>query len=178
MNIRDERTVGAQVKSGFRLAGWVLFTLAFIWVVLGSTNLLLGKGEFTQPIHRLLGACGLAAASVAMFATARHWVKWFVGALGYLAIKTLFALFFGSSVALPRIWFLEFALCLGLAVALCARYLSQEPDKIEAAALVGVAVALSFALVCDSVAPALFGVAVLALTQLAHSRKRRTRELT
>jgi hypothetical protein len=177
VNIRDERTVGEQVKSGFRLAGWVLLTLAFILVVLGSTNLLLGKGDYSQPIHRFLGACGLAATSTAMFATVRHWVKWFIGALGYLALKAVITLLLGSFAALPRLWLLEFALLLGLAVVLCVRYVSHAPDKIEGAGLVGMVVALSFTLVRDSNVPALLGVAVLTLIQLAHSRKRRTREL-
>ena len=50
MNIRDRRTIGEQVRSGLRLAGWVLFILAFAFSVLGSTTLLVGKGDFTRPI--------------------------------------------------------------------------------------------------------------------------------
>lgn len=177
MNIRDKRTVGEQVKSGVRLAGWVLLTLAFIYLLLGSTGLLIGKGQYTRPIHRVLGACGLAATSAIMFVTVRHWLKWFIGALGYYALKAVFALLLRSSIAQPRLWFIEFALLLGLAVVLCARYLSRKPDTIEAAALVGLVVTLSFTLVFDSVFPFLSGVAFLTLIQLAHSRRRRTTEL-
>lgn len=170
MNIRDERTVGQQVKSGLCLAGWVLVTLAFIFLLLGSTGLLIGKGEYTRPIHRVLGACGLVAISATMFVTVRHWVKWFIGALGYFALKAVIALLLGSPIAQPRLWFVEFALLLGLAVALCAWYLSRKPDKIEAAGLVGLVVALSFTLSCDSVFPFLSGVAFLTFIQLAHGR--------
>jgi len=172
VNIRDERTVSEQVKSGFRLVGWVLLTLALIYLLLGSTGFLLGKGEYNQPIHRFLGACGLLAISTLMFATARHWVKWFFGALGYLAIKTVFALALGSSMTRPRLWFVEFGLLLGLAALLCVRYLNREPEKIEAAGLTGLVIALSFTLVCNSNALFLLGVSALALIQLAHRTKR------
>jgi hypothetical protein len=86
VNIRDERTVGEQVKSGLRLSGWVLLTLAFIYAMLLCTGFLIGKGEYNQPIYRVVGACGLVAMSILMFATVRHWVGWFLGALGFLAL--------------------------------------------------------------------------------------------
>ena len=174
MNIRDERTVGEQVKSGLRLAGWVLLTLAFIYALLLCAGFLLGKGEYNQPIYRVVGACGLVAMSILMFATVRHWVGWFLGALGYLALKTVFALLIGSSLVRPRLWFIEFALLLGLAVLLCARYVGRKPQTIEAAALVGLVLALSFTLVRDSNTPVLIGVMVLAVIQVAYGRKRRT----
>ena len=125
VNIRDERSVSEQVKSGLRLAGWVLLALALIFVLLGSTGFLLGKGDYNQPIYRLLGACGLLAISTVMFATVRHWAKWLIGVMGFLALKTVFALAFGSSVTRPRLWFVEFALLLGLAALLCKRYLKR-----------------------------------------------------
>lgn len=177
MNIRDERTVAEQIKSGLRLAGWVLLTLAFIYLLLGSTGFLIGKGEYTRPIHRVLGVGGLIAISTTLFLTVSHWVKWFIGALGYFALKAVFALLLGSSIAQPRLWFVEFALLLGVGVLLCARYLSRKAETIEAAALVGLVVALSFTLVCDSVFPFLAGVGFLAVVQLGQSRRRRRTEL-
>lgn len=177
MNIRDERTVGEQVKSGLRLAGWVLLTLAFIYVLLLCAGVLIGKTGYNQPIYRVVGAGGLLGMSILMYATVRHWVGWFLGALGCLVLKTVFALLLGSSLVRPRLWFIEFALLLGLAVLLCARYLSRKPHKIEAAALVGLVLALSFTLVRDSNTPVLFGVAVLAVVQVAYGRKRRTSTL-
>lgn len=177
VNIRDGRTVSEQIKSGLRLAGWVLITLAFVYLLLGSTGFLIGKGKYTRPIHRVLGVGGLMALSTTLFFTVRHWVKWFIGALGYFALKAVFALLLGSSIARPRLWFVEFVLLLGIAVLLCVRYLSRKPDTIEAAALVGLVVALSFTLVCDSVFPFLAGVAFLIVVQLAQGRRRQTREL-
>jgi len=104
-------------------------------------------------------------------------VKWFVGALVYLVLKTLFFLLLGSSVVRPRLWFAEFALLLGLAVLLCIRYVDRKPQKIEAAALVGLVLALSFSLVRNSNAPVLFGVAVLAVIQLVAYWSHRIRTL-
>jgi hypothetical protein len=177
VNIRDERTIGEQIKSGFRLGGWVLLTLAFILVVLGSTTFFVGKGDHTQPIHRILGACGLVSTSGVMFVTVRHWVKWFIGALGYFALKTAIALVLGftpsvPSVARPRLVFLELLVLLVLAVVLCARYLNHAPRKIEGVGLVGLVIALSFSIVFDSNLPLLSGVAMLGLIQLAHGAKR------
>lgn len=174
MNIRDGRTVGAQVKSGLRLAGWLLLTLAFSYALLLCAGFVVGKGECNQPIYRVAGACGLVALSVAMFMTVRHWVGWFIGALCYFLLKTAVALLLGSPLVRRQLLFIEFALLLGLAILLCIRYASRKPHRIEAVGLVGVVLALSFALVCGSNNPILFGVAVLGLIQLAYGRKRRT----
>lgn len=174
MNIRDKRTVSEQVKSGCRLAGRVLLTLAFIYALLLCAGFLVGKPEYTQPIYRVVGAFGLAAMSIVMFATVRRWVGWFLGALGYLVLKTAFFLLLGSSLVRPRLWFIEFALLLALALVLCAQYVRRKPQKIEAAGLVGLVLALTFTLVRDSNTPVLFGVVGLASIQLAYSRKRRT----
>lgn len=177
VNIRDGRTVSEQIKSGLCLAGWVLIALAFIYLLLGSTGFLIGKGEYTRPIHRVLGVGGLIALSTTLFCTVRYWVKWFIGALGYFALKAVIALLLGSSITQPRLWFVEFALLLGIAVLLCVRCLRRTPDTIEAAALVGLVLALSFTLVCDYVFPFLAGVVFLTVVQLVGGRRRRTREV-
>jgi hypothetical protein len=173
VNIRDKRTVGEQIKSGLRLGGWFLLTLAFIYALLLCTGFVLGKGEYHQPMYRVAGAVGLVALSIVMFTTVRHWVGWFVGALGYFVLKTSFALLINSSLVRPRVWFIEFALLLGFAILLCIRYASRKPRKIEAVGLVGLVLALSFVLVGNSNTPLLCGVAVLGVIQLAYGRKRR-----
>lgn len=184
MNIRDKRTIGEQVRSGFRLAGWILFTLAFAFLVLGSTTFVVGKSDFTHPIYRFIGACGLIATSVVMFLTVRHWVKWFFGALVYVAFKAAIALLLGFSPSVPSIvhprpLFLELLVLAAVAAALCFRYLSHAASKVEAAGLVGLVIALSFATVCDSNLPFVSGVAVLGLIQVAsasaYRKHRRTR---
>ncbi len=150
-----------------------MLTLASIYVLLLCAGLLIGKTEHNQPIYRVVGASGLVAMSIIMYATVRHWVRWFLAALGYFVLKAVFLLLLGSSLVQPRLWFTEFALLLGLAVLLCARYMSRKPKSIEAAALVGLVLALSFALMLHSITPLLFGVTVLAMAQIAHGRKLR-----
>ncbi len=174
MNIRDQRTISEQVRSGVHLAGWLLFTLAFAFLVLVSTTLLLGRGDFTRPIYRLVGACGLTATSAVMFLTVRYWVKWFFGAQIYIALKAAISLLLGFSPSVPslvrpRPLFLELLLLAALAAALCFRYLSHAPRKIEAVGLVGLVVALSFTTVCDCNLPFLSGLVFLGSIQIASS---------
>jgi hypothetical protein len=171
VNISDERTGGEQIKSGFRLGGWVLLTLAFIFAILGSINLFVGKGDHPQAIYRVLGACGLVTASSVMFVTVRRWVKWLFGYLVYFALKATIAFLLGftpsvPSIVRPRLIFLRLLLLLVLAAALCVRYLTHAPRKIEAAGLVVLVIAISFSMVYDSNLPLLAGVALLGLTQL------------
>jgi hypothetical protein len=177
VNVRDERSIGEQVKSGLRLAGWVLLTLALIYALLICTGFLLGKDDYNQPIFRVVGAFGVGVISTVMFVTTRRWVGWFIGVLGYFALKTVLALLLGSSLVRSRLWFTEFALLVGLGVLLCARYVGRKPQRIEAAGLVGLVLALSFTLVCDSNTPILVAVCVLTVIQFAQARKQRTPKL-
>ena len=177
VTIRDKRTVGEQIKSGFRLVGWVLLTLAFISLILGSINLLTGKGDHVRPLFRVLGACGLVAASSVMFVTIRHWVKWFFGFLAYSALKVAIAFLLGftpsmPSIVRPRLVFLELLVLLMVAVVLCLRYLTHAPRKIEAAGLVVLVITISFSMVYDSNLPIICGIALLGVTQLVHSGTR------
>ncbi len=178
MNIRDKRTVGEQIKSGFRLAGWILLTLAFVSLVFASTASLVGKGNgnYTQPIHRLLGAFGLLATSTVMFITVRRWAKWFVGALGYMILKLAVSLLLGRtpsvpSITRPRLEFLEFLVVLVFALLLCTRYLTHTPRTVETVGLVGLVIALSFSMIYDSSLPIFAGVAVLGIIQLTQGRR-------
>lgn len=183
VNIRDKRTVGEQIKSGFRLAGWVLLTLAFIFLVLISTASLAGKGDYTQPIYRVLGLCGLLATSAVMFITVRHWVKWFVGVLGYMVVKTAISLLLGftpsaPSITRPRLVSLEFLVVLVFATVLCARYLTHIPRTVETVGLVGLVITLGFSVIYDSSLPILAAVTVLGMIQLTYGRRQaRTRPL-
>lgn len=166
-----------RAKSGLRHAGWVSLALAMVYTLVVSTDLLLGQGDYNQPMYRVVGACGLVAFAMLMFATVRHWVPWILGVLGYLAMKTIFGLLLFFPVAPPRLLSIEFGLLLGLAVLLCVRYASREPQKIESAGLVGLVLALSFALECDSNSPLLLGVTVLTAIQFAYRRKGRILKL-
>ncbi len=161
MHIRDERTVGEQAKSGLRLAGWVLLTLAVAGLMVRSDMALLDKNA--GALYKIAGACGLFFAAILMFVSVERWGKWFVGALGYWILKAAFPLLFR-----PTAMLLQYLVLFIFAFALCARLaLSQAPrPAVEKVGMVIVVVALSFSLTLNSPLVLLVGVFVLALTQL------------
>ena len=150
----------------------VLLTLAFIFLVLDCSFYLAGRGAYTQPVHRILGACVLLATSIVMFVTVRHWVKWFIGILGYAILKFAISLILGftpsvPSIIRPRLIFFEYLVSLVIVAALWMRYMTHVPNKLETAGIVGMPVALSFSIVWDLSLPIFVGAAVLGMTQLA-----------
>ena len=161
VNIRDERPVGEQVKSGLRLAGWVLLTLAVAVVVVRSDVALLDRNAGS--LYRIAGACGLLFVAVLMFVSVERWGKWFVGALGYWILRTTFPLLFH-----PTTMLLQYLLFFILAFGLCARFALSDGSRpaLEKFGMVIVVIALSFSLTLSSPLVLLIGVFVLALTQL------------
>lgn len=119
-----------------------MLTLAFIYALLISAGFLFGVAEYDRAIYRVIGPCGLVVRSIVMRVTVRHWVGWFLGALGYFVLKTIVAMLLGSSIARPRMWFIEFPLLPGIAILLCLRCVGRKALKIELAGLVGVVLAL------------------------------------
>ncbi|HTS04691.1 MAG TPA: hypothetical protein VMP68_03840 [Candidatus Eisenbacteria bacterium] len=163
MNIRDERTVGEQIKSGFRLAGWILLTLALLFLLLGSTSLVLDRSAHHSLVLRATGACGLVAISVLLFVSIHYWAKWFVGFLGLYAFKSAFVM-----ALHPKSLYLQFLLLLTPAFVLCARcVLNNIPKNIEKLGFVLLAVTIGFTLVLDSTIPMLLGVLTFAAIELA-----------
>lgn len=163
VNIRDKRSFGEQALSGFRLAGWVLLTLAFIYAQLFCADCVLNRTAGRSHAVRVLGATGLVAISVLMFISAKYWAKWFAGALGYYALKAAFTLRFRYDRLL-----MQLLLLLVAASVLCARCLLKHSlTSVEKAGLVALAVSLSFSLVLDSALPFLIGVSILAVVQFA-----------
>ena len=162
VNIRDERSVGEQVRSGLRLAGWILLTFAVVGVTLLSEKTLLDRSA--PNLHRTAGACGLILVAILMFVSVERWGKWFVGALGYWIVKSVFTLPFRPSVML-----LQYLLLFIFAFALCARWALRHAPRptVEKVGMLVVVLALTVSLTLDSPLPLLVGVGVMALTQLA-----------
>jgi hypothetical protein len=143
---------------------------------------LLGKGDHTGLLARVVGTCGLLAASIVMFITVRYWAKWFVGALGYLVINVAVGLLLGRTPSVPSIaasrWvFLQLLVLLVLALVLSVRYLSRTPLSLERVGLVALVLALSFSMMMNSNLPLVIAVAVLGLIQLLYLVQR-TRVVT
>lgn len=162
MNIRDQRTVGEQIKSGFQLAGWFLLTLALLYLLLGSTSLVLDRSDHHSLVLRATGTCGLVAISVLLFVSIHYWAKWFVGFLGLYALKAAFVL-----ILHPKSLYLQFSLLLAPAFVLCARcVLNDIPNSIEKLGFVLLALTIGFTLVLDSTIPMLVGVLTFAAIEL------------
>jgi hypothetical protein len=173
VNISDRRSVGTQIKSGFRLAGWLLFTLVCLFLLLGSIASIAGKGHYTRPVERFVAAFVMVALVGVMVATVKHWAKWFIGFLCYTEIKLVISLFFGAttsypSIAAPRPRIAEYLLILSSATVLSLRYVNHKPTKLDAIGLVALAVGICCFLVLDSGAAILAGTAVLGAVQLTH----------
>ena len=167
-----------QAISGFRLAGWVLFTLAFLFLLLGCMAALLGKSSYSQPIHRIVAGIVCLVQSAIMLRWVNYWLKWFMGFLGYAAIKLAFGAVFGFSssvprVVAPRIVFLGGLLSVALAIAACWRFLNRLPDGAEKLALVLLAISFCLWITLDSVAPIITGSALLFAVQFGHGRRSR-----
>ncbi len=161
VNIRDERTIGEQVRSGFRLAGWVLLTLAVAGLILRSDMALVDRNAAI--LYRIAGVCGLALAIALLFVSVEHWGKWFVGALGYWVAKAALTLAFRPSGVL-----VQYAVLFVCAFTLCARFALKKRHRsvVEKLGMVFIVIALSFSLALDSPRFLLAGVVALALTQL------------
>jgi hypothetical protein len=161
VNIRDQRRMGQQIRSGFRFAEWVLLTLAVTVLMLRSDMVLVDRNA--AMLYKIAGICGLASAVALLFVSVERWGKWFVGALGYWILKTVFTLIFRPSGML-----LQYAVLFVCAFALCARCALRQTHEtaIEKLGMVFVVIALSFSLTLDSPRPLLVGVVALALSQL------------
>jgi hypothetical protein len=164
MHIRDKRTVGEQIKSGVRLAGFFLLSLVLVWVMTASTALLLGKNANPDTWLRLFGAGGLIAVSILMYFTSRYWAKWFAATLAWATLRwalraPLFASLSGWSILeLLALLATLFALSVGPAM-------RRTPEKVESIGLIGALLSLSFASVLASYTPLFIGIAVLGLAR-------------
>jgi hypothetical protein len=176
LNISDERSISEQVKSGFRLAGFVLLTLVFVYALLFSAALLENQGTLAQSFDRrlaiFLGSTGLLVLSVLMFLTVRYWAKWFFGFLGYSTFNAFFFLVAGPTSRLHTTRSDAGAMLLILLAitVLCLKYAARVPRKVESIGLVAAILALSFGLTLNSFIPMLLGGGALGLAQLVDWR--------
>jgi hypothetical protein len=176
LNIRDDRTVREQIKSGFRLAGFVLLTFAvFALLVFGTTLLLDKPSRFSGHglSGRVVGGCMLASLSAFLFFTARYWAKWFVafvvwavlriGLLGILGTTSV-----RGSRPVSRLWTVEVALILAVLAGLALKpvFSDEGITRVESAGLVCSVLSLVFLLTNESIAPLLVGTSVLGIIRL------------
>ena len=171
MNIRDRRTAGEQVRSGFQIAGLVLLTLVLVGAMLKSAAFVAGTDSNPQLSHRILGGATLAAVSVLMFFTVRYWAKWFATFLVWAVTRFAFKSSLSSHIV-GGWWIPELLLVLtALFILSIEPVWRRDPSKIEAIALVLVVLSLSFATVLASFNPLFAGLITLAGARVITWRK-------
>jgi hypothetical protein len=163
-----------QIKVGsLRWIGWVLLTLVFVFLLLGSVSSILGKGYYTRLPERILAGCLLLILIGVLTSTAAHWAKWICAFFVYLDIKSMVVLLLGKRlayppVAAPRVVTAEYLLMFLLATVLTFYYVDHKPTKADAIGLIALLVGVCCSVILDSGKPAVVGTAASAIIRLAH----------
>ena len=171
-----KRTIGAQVRSGFRIAGCIL--LVFVVFTLLEVGLTFAVGladPHTLP-WRFFGAVLALGLMLFMFGTTKYWSRWLFSTLAYgllrLTSGLLFAPYFGKPLGrgTVAVW----VIYTGAAVALTVRYIRRHPRGFESFGLVSFVVGVAIAAVYNSQNPLWAGLALLGLAELVqrvHQKK-------
>jgi len=171
MNIRDRRTAGEQVKSGFRIAGLVLLTLVLVGAMLKSAAFVARAESSPQLSHQILGSVALIAISVLMFFTVRYWAKWFAVFLVWAVIRFAFRVRLSAHIVAPW-WIPELLLILTAFFILSIEPVwRRDPFELESIALILVVVSMSFATVLASFVPLFAALITLAAVRFITWRK-------
>lgn len=175
MNFGNGRSVGEQVESGFRIAGFLLLAIVFAGFLLCSAQLLAGRPLnllSRYPVSgRLFGACLLTALCGLLFFTVQYWAKWFFGFLVYVIFRSFFGLLAGFTVNVRpfpgiRLRFLGMFLTSLAQAVLCWKYIDRFPRRIEVIGLIAVVVSWSFVFTLDSSTALVIGAGALGTAQL------------
>jgi hypothetical protein len=174
-----ERTVGEQVRSGFRIAGLVVLAFAFFvaltWAAMFSLG---GSGNLTSNSHRILGSFALVALAFVLFFTTRYWAKWVLGIVCYCLVRTLFGapffVLFGKTDVAEELAFI--AAYSAVALLLTWRHFQREPRGMERFGLVAFVICAPVALALQSYMPLLAGLAFLGVGELVGTMVRSGRK--
>lgn len=164
-----KRTVGAQVRSGFRIAGCTVLVFVVFTLLEVSLTFAVGLANPNTPIRRLLGAVLAIGLMLFMFRTARHWARWLFPALVYWLVRLATrGLLLGPYLSTPvaRSTVVVWILYAGASVALTVRYIRRRPGGFESLGLVSFVVGVAMAMVYDSRNPLWSGLALLGLAEL------------
>ena len=98
----DKRSIGSQVKGGFKLTGKVLLMMGWLGLVLAGLAHGLGfaSGGLNRP---LLGSAILAVATAIFFWTMDRWIKVFPGLVALATLNALVAVFTGHATGNPSV---------------------------------------------------------------------------
>jgi len=166
-----------QVKSGFRIVGWMLLTFVIAGFLVKSEMWLLKPEEAHD---RAFGAAILPVISVLLYLGARRWLKWFLAACGLAGMRMLFPLILGiddrnpaNPKSVSRTVGLEYEVAIVCILFIGTRFFSHRPKPIESFGFTALVIALGWALASESVIPVVIGIVIAALTRLAGELSRR-----
>jgi len=166
-----------QVKSGFRIVGWMLLTFVVAGFLLKSEMWLL-KPEGTH--DRILGAAILPLIAVLLYLGAKQWLKWFLAACGFAGLRMLGPLVLGlddrnpaSPKSVSRIVALEYEVAIVCILFLGNQFFSHRPQPVESLGFVALVIALGWAMATESAIPVVAGIVIAALARSAGEFNRR-----
>lgn len=174
-----KRTVGEQVRSGFRIAGLMVLAFAFFVALTSAAMFSLGRsGNLTSNSHRILGSFALVVLASVLFFTTRYWAKWVLGIVCYCLVKTFFGapvfVLFGKTDVAEELAFT--AAYSAVAVLLTWRHFQREPRGMEKIGLVAFVICAPVALALQSFVPLLAGLAFLGIGELVQMMLRSWRK--
>jgi hypothetical protein len=166
--VTKKRTVGEQVRSGFRIVGLILLVFAVFVLLEISLTYAVGLADPHMGIRRLFGAVVASGLMLFMFRTTRYWAPWLFMALAFGLVRLSGGLLLGPyfSKPLARSTVAVWMLYAGAAVALTARYVRRRPRGSESFGLVAFVVGVELAAVYNSQDPLWAGLAALGLAEL------------
>jgi len=168
-----KRSAWEQVKSGFRIAGTFVLAFSFVAALALSVTLLrLGNDIGVRSAYPFLGAFALLALATVLFYTARIWAKWLLGVLAYCGLRLLFGVPFVFVFGKMPTSELQSAFIIIpaflISTLLTVRFVNRPPKGAERLGLVFFVVCLVFAMVFQSWAPWVMGIALLAVGNAIH----------
>jgi len=178
---RDRRTLAEQAKSGLKIAGAILISLAALLLITTAYIEIVKIGG----THRIAGWLLMIGLGAVLALTAQYWSRWFYCLPGYLAMRSAGWLLFGWFSARGFI-FVGFPLLISAMAALCFRYSKLKAFRVIDRAVLMIALAcllgsfsgLSYAQPkASTLGFAALGDLVLLLARLAdsHRTKRKNR---
>ncbi len=171
-----KRTVGEQVKSGFRIAGLILLVFLVFISLEASLAYAIGRSDPKMGSHRFLAALVAAGLMVFMFRTTQYWAKWLLSGFAYALFRLTFGLLFAPYFTRPvaRTEVAVWVLYSGLGVALTARHFRRKPRGFERLGLVSFVVGAAVATVYGSPEPLWGGLSLLGLAELVEWLRHKT----
>jgi hypothetical protein len=164
-----KRSVGEQIKSGFRIGGLVLLSFAvFSGLAIGFDNILGHVGEMRRP-HAVLGTLLVSILACFLFMTAQYWARWMFAFLVWGCMRLGVSVLFGAYSTIHPIDRKTAVVWLGYtltAAALTFRYVKRNPTSLERLGLVTLTSCVALAGASGGIWPLVAGLAVLATCEL------------